>query len=77
MDLILQDYVNNFPVCIQVSKSDHRLDPIEPILVTGTDYAYQFYLIYLNEELSSNFGYLYIFSIMDVFSRKTMIYGNI
>ena len=74
MDSILQDYVNNCPVYIHVSKSDHRLVPIKPILVEGLDYAFQFDLTYLNKDLSRNFGYLNILSIMDVFSRKNMIY---
>ena len=65
---------NNCPVYIHVSKSDHRLVPIKPILVESLDYAFQFDLTYLNKDLSPNFGYLYILSIMDVFSRKNMIY---
>jgi len=42
MDLILQEYVNNYLVCLQVSKLDHRLDPTKPILILDPDYAYQF-----------------------------------
>jgi len=42
MDLILQEYVNNCPACIQVSKLDHRLDPTKSILISDPDFEYQF-----------------------------------
>jgi hypothetical protein len=28
MDLVLEEYVNNCPVCVQTSKTEHRLDPL-------------------------------------------------
>lgn len=47
----------------QVSESVYRLDPIKPSLVEGPDYAYQFVLTYLNEDLSSNFD-IYVFYLL-------------
>lgn len=75
MDSMLQDYVNNCPVCVQVTRSEHRLDPIKSINAEGPDNIYEFDISYLNSDMTITFGVKYIFSIMDLFSRKAMIYG--
>ena len=75
LDTILQDYIKNCPVCAQVGRTVHRLDPIHPIIVPGPDIRYQFDITYLNSDLQKAFGIKYILSIMDTFSRKAMIYG--
>ena len=74
-DSILQQYVNQCSVCIQTSRTIHRLDPIIPINVEGPDFRYMFDINYLNADQAECFGIKYILSILDVFSRKGMIYG--
>ena len=75
MDSLLLDYVKHCPICLQTSKTIHRLDPINPIIVEGPYYRYEFYISYLNQDLSSNFGTKYLFNIIDPFSRKDMVYS--
>ena len=74
LDALLQDYIKNFPICVQKGKSEHRLDPIHPIAVPGPDIRNQFDISYLNEDMQKAFGVKYILSVIDVFSRKAMIY---
>jgi len=74
LDKILENYVSECPICTQTSKSIHRIDPIKLILVNGPDYRYEFDLTYLNNDIAEAFDTKYILSIIDVFSRKGMIY---
>lgn len=74
MDSLIQEYIKNCPICVQTGRSEHRLDPILPICVDGPDNRYQFDVSYLNNDMQIAFGVKYIFNIMDIFSRKAMIY---
>ena len=47
----MQKYINNCPVCVQASRTVHRLDPIHPIVVNGPDIRYEFNITYLNEDM--------------------------
>ena len=53
----------------------HRLDPIKPIIIEGTDEKYKVDISYLKDELSLNYGIKYLINIIDLFSRKGMVYG--
>jgi len=48
---------------------------VHSITVDGPDVRYQFDISYLNDDLQKAFGIKYILTIIDVFSRKGMIYG--
>lgn len=58
------------------SPSYYRIDPIHPIIVNGPDIRYEFDIAYLNEDMQKAFGIKYLLTIIDVFSRKAMIYGT-
>ena len=75
LDTIIQEYIKNCPICVQTGRTIHRMDPIHPIIVEGPDIRYQFNLTYLNDDMQLAFGIKYLLTIMDVFSRKAMIYG--
>ena len=75
LDKILENYVSEYPIFSQTSKSIHRIDPIKPILVNGLDYPYEFDLNYLNNDMAEVFDTKYILSIIVVFSLKGMIYN--
>ena len=75
MDSLLLDYVKHCPICVQTSKTIHTLYQINPIIFEGPDCRYEFDISYLNDGLSSKFGTKYLFNIIDVFSRKGMVYG--
>ena len=76
MDLVLEEYVNNCPVCVQTSKTDHRLDPVISIYVDGPDTRYVFDITYLNEDMAICFRTKYLLCIIDTFSRKSMVNGT-
>ncbi len=40
IDSIFEEYVNNCPVCVQSSRTIHRLDPVRSIPINGPDYRY-------------------------------------
>ncbi len=73
LDSLLQEYIKNCPICVQTGPSEHRF-PIHPIFVDGPDIRYQFDVSYLYSDMQLAFGVKYIFSIMDLFSRKSTIY---
>ena len=76
IDVLLEDYVRDCPVCCQTSKDLKRMDPIKSIEVESPDSRYVFDITYLNEDMSKAFGIKYILSILDCFSRKANIYGT-
>ena len=45
------------------------------IVVNGPDFRLEFDITYLNEDLAVAFGKKFTLSLIDVFSRKDMIYG--
>lgn len=71
---LIEEYVSNCPVCIQSSRTIHRTNPVKFINVNGPNISYKFDLTYLNNDLASAFGVKIILSVIDVFSRKAMIY---
>ena len=75
LDKILEEYISNCAVCSQSSRTLLRLDPVKPIIVEGQDYRTKFDITYLNKDMDESFNVKYLLSIIDVFSRKTMIYG--
>ena len=75
-DIILEKYVNNCQVYIQTSRAIHRQNPIISINTDGPDYKYVFDITYLNADMEEAFGVKYLMSIIDAFSRKSMIYGT-
>ena len=75
IDNIIQDYVNNCPACIQISRSIHREDPIKSLNADGPDNIYEFDITYLNANMAESFGIKYILGLLDYFSSKAMIYG--
>jgi len=50
-------------------------DPVKPINVEGLNKRYKFDITNLNDDLQEAFGIKYLLYIIDVFSRKGMIYG--
>ena len=55
-------------------QNNHRTDPVKSINVNGPNIRYEFDLSYLNNDLAKAFGVKMILSVIDVFSRKAMIY---
>ena len=72
---LFEEYISNCPLCIQSSRTIHRIDPVKSINVDVPNIRYEFDLTYLNNDLSKAYGVKMILSIIDVFSRKAMIYG--
>jgi len=52
----IEDYVCNFPVCVQSSRNIHRIDSVKSINVNGPNIRYEFDKTYLNNELANAFG---------------------
>lgn len=75
IDNIIQDYVSNCPVCIQISRSILRENPIKSLNADGPDNIYEFDITYLNANMAESFGIKYILGLLDYFSSKAMIYG--
>ena len=75
LNSLIEEYISNCPVCVQSSRTIHRIDPVKSINVDGPNVRYEFDLTYLNNDLSKAYGVKMILSIIDVFSRKAMIYG--
>ena len=73
---LIQEYVYKCPVCTQNTKTVHREEPVKAISVEGPNQRYEFDLTYLNDDLESAYGVKYILSVIDVFSRKAMIYKH-
>ena len=51
LDYLVQEYINNCPVCVQTSLTIYRLNPIHPIIVNGPDIRYEFNITYINEDM--------------------------
>ena len=56
LEILLEEYVNNCPVCTQNSRVKRREDPIKSIEFNGPDYAYTFDITYLNSDMAESFG---------------------
>ena len=52
----------------------HRKEPIHSINVNGPNVRYEFDLTFLNEDLANAYDVKILLRIIDVFSRKAMIY---
>ena len=76
LQTIIQDYVQNYPVCIQKSNTINRQEPVYSINIESLNQRYEFDLTYLNEDLQLVYGIKYILLVIDAFSRKGMIYGH-
>ena len=74
LNSLIEEYVSNCPVCVQSSRTIHRTDQVKSINVNGPNIRYEFDLTYLNNDLAEAFGVKMILSVIDVFSRKAMIY---
>lgn len=74
LNSLIEEYVSNCPVCVQSSRTVHRTDPVKSININGPNIRYEFDLSYLNNDLAKAFGVKMILSVIDVFSRKAMIY---
>ena len=74
LNSLIEEYVNNCPVCFQSSRTIHRTNPVKSINVNGPNIRYEFDLTYLNNDLANAFGVKMILSAIDIFSRKAMIY---
>ena len=74
LNSLFEEYISNCPLCIQSSRTIHRIDPVKSINVDGPNVRYEFDLTYLNNDLSKAYGVKMILSIIDAFSRKAMIY---
>ena len=74
LNSLIEEYVSNCPVCVQNSKTVHRMDPVKAINVDGPNQRYEFDLTYLNKDLADAYGVKMLLSIIDAFSRKAMIY---
>jgi len=61
---------------VQTGKTIHRNDSKKSIEVAGPNIRYEFDLTCLNSELEDAYGVRYLLSIIDVFSRKAMIYKD-
>ena len=75
LQTIIQEYVKSCPVCVQNMKTVHRKEPVKPINVDGPNKRYEFDITNLNDDLQEAYGIKYLLCIIDVFSRKGMIYG--
>ena len=75
LNSLIEEYISNCPVCVQSSRTIHRIDPVKSINVDGPNVGYEFDLTYLNNDLSKAYGVKMILSIIDAFNRKAMIYG--
>ena len=74
LNSLIEQYVGNCPVCVQTSKTQHRLDPVKSININGPNCRYEFDITYLNNDLQEAYGVKMLLSIIDAFSRKAMIY---
>jgi len=71
---LIEDYVSNCPVCVQTTKIIHRTEPVKSLSVNGPNYRYEFDLTFLNNDMATAYNVKIILGIIDVFSRKAMIY---
>ena len=74
-DKIIEDYVNCCPVCAQTAKTIYNKESIIPFIFNGPDFILEFDISYLNEDLATAFGTKYMLSLIDIFSRKGIIYA--
>ena len=74
LNSLIEEYVGNCPVCVQTSRTQHRLDPVKSININGPNYRYEFDITYLNNDLQEAYRVKMLLSIIDAFSRKAMIY---
>ena len=56
-------------------KTVHSKDPVKPLNVDGPNKRYEFDITNLIDDLQEAFGIKYCLCIIDLFSRKRMIYG--
>ena len=49
---IIEDYVSNCPICVQTSRTIHRMEPVKSINMIGPNIRYEFNLTYLNNDLA-------------------------
>ena len=68
IDLLLQEYVTNCPICCQNSRNSKRNDPVKSIIIDGPYYRYVLDITYLNDDMAKSFGIKYLLSILDAFS---------
>lgn len=59
---------------MQTVKTQHRLEPCKPININGPGRRYELDIAYLNDDPAKAFGVKYLLGIIDIFSRKAMIY---
>ena len=59
---------------MQTIRTVHRSEPVHAISVNGPNVRYEFDLTFLNEDLANAYDLKIILGIIDVFSRKAMIY---
>ena len=71
---IIEDYVSNCPICVQTMRTVHRNEPVHAICVNGPNVRYEFDLTFLNDDLANSYDVKILLGIIDVFSRKAMIY---
>lgn len=74
LDILIIEYINICPVCVRSAKTLHREEPVKSINIEGWNIRYEFYITYLNDNLSKAFKVKYILGIIDAFSLKGMIY---
>ena len=74
LNSLIEEYVSNCPEYVQSSRTVHRIDPVQSINVNEPNIRYEFDLKYLNNDLANAFGFKMILSVIDLFSRKAMIY---
>jgi len=60
IDNIIQDYVNNCPVCIQISWTILGEVPIKSLNEDGPDKIYELDITYLNTDMAESSGIKYI-----------------
>ena len=55
-------------------KKRHRIEPVKPISLLEPNIRYEFDLTFMNDDLADAYGVKILLGIIDVFSRKAMIY---
>lgn len=49
---IIEDYVSNCPICVQTSRTIHRMEAVKSINMDRLNIRYEFDLTYLNNDLT-------------------------
>ena len=68
--LLIQEYVNNCPICVITNETIHRQEPKTSIIVKGLYVKYKFDRTYMNNEFINVYGVKYIFGIIMFFPEK-------